>query len=204
MRWLESSVLALLIPVAAAACPADLSTLTHDGPVTITVCPGGDGESLADVGSVVTVTVVDPAGVPVADLPIADMVLSEPWWGPDAVLHYCETSARAGFAADAPTDASGVATFSGTLAAGGWSDLGLTAKLWCGDFTVVAETLGPPLQIRINSPDLNGDGRVNLNDFGIFGEAYASTTWICDFTHDGLVSLADFAAFGSHYAHACE
>jgi hypothetical protein len=202
MRWLVYPLLVLIGPAAAAACPSDLSTLSHDGPVTMTVCPAGDGQSLAEVGSIATVTVLDPVGNPVADLPVSEMALSEAW-GPDALLHYCATSAREGFAADAPTDATGTTTFSGTLAAGGWSDLGLTAKLWCGELTVIAETL-ISIDVRITSPDLNADGRVNLNDFAIFGEAYGTTDWTCDFTHDGTVSLPDFAAFGSHYAHACE
>ena len=59
MRWLVYPLLVLIGPAAAAACPSDLSTLSHDGPVTMTVCPAGDGQSLAEVGSIATVTVLD-------------------------------------------------------------------------------------------------------------------------------------------------
>lgn len=204
-KSLALAVALLVLSLNAAACPSDLSTLVFNGPVTMMVCPDGDGQTLADAGSVVTLTVLDEIGAPVAGLVVTDMALSEPWWGPEAQLFHCDgaSAARDGFAPDAPTDAAGVTHFSGSIAAGGWSDLGLTAKLWCGDLTVVAETLGLPLPIRITSPDLNGDGVVNLFDFRQFGDAYGTEIWYCDFTRDGTVDLGDFSAFGDHYGHGC-
>jgi hypothetical protein len=51
---------------------------------------------------------------------------------------------------------------------------------------------------KVGSPaDLDGDGRVDFHDYGIFATAWLSTAAPCrqDFTRDGAVDFADFTAF---------
>ena len=51
------------------------------------------------------------------------------------------------------------------------------------------------------SPDLNGDGSVNLTDFAVFGGAFGNANNCVDFNCSGLVDITDFAIFGAHFNH---
>lgn len=53
--------------------------------------------------------------------------------------------------------------------------------------------------------DLNGDGRVNLIDFGLFRENYGAVgSNIADLNSDGRVNLIDFGLFRSNYGTSCQ
>lgn len=62
-------------------------------------------------------------------------------------------------------------------------------------------SLSPPLVIGVGekspsttgSPDINGDGRVNLTDFSIMLSAWGTSDSGSDFNGDGIVNLADFS-----------
>ena len=54
----------------------------------------------------------------------------------------------------------------------------------------------------ITSPDLNGDGSVNLGDVVILAAAMGGPYNPCmDFTGDGLINLSDVVVFATHYGH---
>jgi len=57
----------------------------------------------------------------------------------------------------------------------------------------VGFTVGPGSTIGGVSPDLNGDGKVNLVDFSIFLISWNTTNPRTDFNQDGITSLADFS-----------
>ena len=50
--------------------------------------------------------------------------------------------------------------------------------------------------------DLNGDGSVNIFDFGIFRANYP-TGMICDLNGDGFVNIFDFGIFRANYGTSC-
>ncbi|MCC6661979.1 MAG: hypothetical protein IT437_13970 [Phycisphaerales bacterium] len=52
-------------------------------------------------------------------------------------------------------------------------------------------------------PDINGDGTLNLSDFGAFQTSFALGKPIGDFNCDGALNLADFGAFQTAYALGC-
>ena len=52
-------------------------------------------------------------------------------------------------------------------------------------------------------PDLNGDGFLNLADFGAFQNFFALADPRADFNGDGVLNLADFGAFQTAFALGC-
>ena len=73
------------------------------------VCPAGDGQTLADRGAVIDVTILDDYGEPIVGIPASD------FWviGCEDNLVLCGGSASIN--ADGPTDGSGHTTISGTI-----------------------------------------------------------------------------------------
>lgn len=53
----------------------------------------------------------------------------------------------------------------------------------------------------VMSPDINGDGQVNVTDFAMFSSVYGSGSplYMGDFNFDGDVTIADFSIFSAHY-----
>ncbi len=67
--------------------------------------------------------------------------------------------------------------------------------------------IGSIADLRVQSVDISGDGRVNLLDNGLLASAYFSspetgTQYYCvDFDNNGSVNLSDISFFASHYGH---
>jgi hypothetical protein len=54
----------------------------------------------------------------------------------------------------------------------------------------------------VNSPDINGDGVVNLADIPLFTAAYfGGYSPCCDFNMDGVLNLLDIGYLSQHYGH---
>jgi hypothetical protein len=53
-------------------------------------------------------------------------------------------------------------------------------------------------------PDFNGDGLLNLSDFGAFQTAYALGEPRADYNGDGQINLSDFGAFQTGFALGCQ
>ncbi len=65
-------------------------------------------------------------------------------------------------------------------------------------------TSGTALLTRIACPpDMNGDGVLNLADFGSFQTSFAIGDEKADFNCDGALNLADFGAFQTAFAVGC-
>ncbi|NIM65345.1 MAG: hypothetical protein GTO51_05070 [Candidatus Latescibacteria bacterium] len=68
-----------------------------------------------------------------------------------------------------------------------------------GDNAVMAPVGG------YKTPDLDGNGAVNLVDFAMFAAGFGSPpkpyTFCIDYNCDGLVNLVDFAIFAAHWGH---
>ena len=164
-------------------------------PVSVFTIPGGAGAALdharADDGSIVDgsirVTLLSIAGDPVYRYPGEDLWLATDSGG--------FVACHSGSIADADTDENGETYFSGALSGGGYSGPGELV-----DILVAGELLNqiPGFDIRVNSPDIDGDLQVTLADQATFiGDmnAFAADPgdyeYRSDFFWDGTLDLSD-------------
>jgi len=173
----------------------------NGGPYCVTACPQGDGEDFADAGAQITVVVKDNTGTPVPGIPASDFWLI----GCNDALVLC--GGAGSIDADSASNASGVTTISGDVAAGG-CDSGVQVVVQGIVIRDPADCVGLLcLPINVISVDYNADLVVNLVDFSIFGPAFPSppqTYDTClDYNCDGVINLVDFSIFGGHFLHQC-
>ena len=159
---------------------------------SIMITPAGNGPTLAARGLTVEVTVIDCVGTRVAGYPFQDIILSDVGNGD---LNRCPGRTTA----DANTDALGRTTFSGALAGGGTTVAGL--QVYLGGVPL----LGPALAIRVNSPDLNGNRRVDVADVGLFAADFSSgvARFRSDLVEDGVLNVSDVGRFATHVREEC-
>ena len=140
------------------------------------------GESPAIVDATLTLTVLEDDITPIRGIPAVDLWLETDQGG----MIPC----AGGTIADGPTNTAGVTTFSGALRAGGASaplagERMVAAHAWA---TVEAD----PVDVQVNSPDQNGDLRVDLSDVVIFTESFhTGYTYSADLYWDGELNLSD-------------
>jgi hypothetical protein len=195
-------------PIATAGIPdMDLSTASraYDGPEVAVMynLPNGGGSPFETagwifVGSTVDATIelnlVDGDNVPIFGYPLEDLWLESDDGGIGMI------PCIGGSTADANTDALGQTTWVNPLRAGG-SSQGLTVVMVSGS----PLTSGPGLLISHNSPDLNGDGYVNLPDVAFFASDYYGglNPFRSDFQYDGMVNLADVSKMAQAVGASC-
>ena len=154
--------------------PANSTFPTH-----ITVCPSGD---LMAVGQV-----LDAQGNPCISSTI-HMQFNNPaagtlWSAPGFPFPLLTSS----------TSLNGMVSFSPMV--GGCSMAGSVTF-----FDPSGVVLGTAL--TINSPDLNGDGIVNLMDLSLFANAFfGNYSPNADFNMDGVINLADLSYIAQHLGH---
>jgi len=170
------------------------------GPYTILVCPAGDGPTLASIGATITVRLRDVTGmIPIVGVPAND------YWLFDCNDQVALCGGSNAINADGPSDADGMTTISGAIAAGGSGD----GTLVIVQGVVIEDCEFQPLCLSIawRSPDIDGDLIVNLVDFSIFGPAFPSPPEAydpaADMNNDGIINLVDFSIFGEHFLHVC-
>ncbi|RKY67967.1 MAG: hypothetical protein DRP97_06840 [Candidatus Latescibacterota bacterium] len=177
------------------------ATMAYSGSdaVSVMVLPDGTGDSLAAArlldGTVVdaTITLVlnDCWGVPIASFPSEDLWLESP----DGGLVSCP----GGTIADANTNAEGITVWQAPLRAGGQSEAGCVIMI-----NGMSLLYAAPLDVRFNSPDLNGDLVVNLIDVALFGGDFYGTYQVrSDFSRDGVLSLSDVVLMALAVGSAC-
>lgn len=101
---------------------------------------------------------------------------------------------------DSPTDPdNGVTTWANPLRAGGWSE-GQTVVMIDG-----SPLLSVGLNLRHNSPDIDGNGTVNLTDLPYFVVDFFSINYSfrSDFFYDGQINLSDVPPFAANRNNAC-
>lgn len=132
------------------------------------------------VDATVTLTLLDGLGAPIANFPAEDMWLESN----DGGMYMC----TGGTSADFNTNASGVTQWVTPLLAGGSSEAG--ASVMISGAALNSGTLA----LNFNSPDISGDGVVNLSDVPLFvGDLSATVGFRSDFFFDGAVNLSDVA-----------
>jgi len=192
-------VATLPVSVASGLLDGCWSTVTPVGfPAAIAVCPAGDGQTLADVGARIDVVTRDPQGNTVGDIPALDI-----WILGCGERDLC-WAARASNA-DAPTNAQGETTISGSIAAGG---MHAGVSVYLQAIVVLAQpgcTEPECLALELRSPDIDGDLIVDLVDLSRFAMSWPPHAYSAqaDFDFDGEVGLLDFAFFAAHFGHAC-
>jgi hypothetical protein len=160
------------------------------------VCPAGDGPSLQESGVAVTLR-LSAMGAPLANFPWQDLWLS---------ADVADSRGPCGWAAvmpDAASDADGLMTISGAGVAGGHSVEGLVIYAEGMDTTEYDPPV-PILRVRMNSPDIDGDGVVNLADVALFAQDMLQYDVRSDLDPSGSVDLADLAVLTEHLGHHCQ
>jgi hypothetical protein len=176
-------------------------------------CPKGDVPvGLAALGLTVSVTVKDGANLPIPGIPAADVWMK----GCNDALVLCGGSATINAAA--ATDALGMTTITGDMAAGG-CDTGLNVVV---QGVVIGGGACPVicLGIAVRSPDFTSSGagapdnRVDIHDFANLAKGFISKyqappkPYPGNECYDiaapfGSITLPDFGKFGEHYNHIC-
>lgn len=188
-----------------AGCPdLDFSLVVQDiqSDTTLLVMPDGSGPPLSSafrfdreqVDATISLTLYSscPPTGPMVDYPAEDMWLESS----DGSLVFCV----GGSIADGPTDSLGNTGWSGSLSGGGWDSGSLMIRLATGDAHGFFN-----LPLMINSPDLNADLTVNLQDVAEFAGDYFSAQYSfrSDLHFDYAVNLSDLAVMSGVVGKSC-
>jgi hypothetical protein len=173
-------------------------------PVTVSVftVPDGSGFPLSEcflfggqlTDATITLVLRDQFGNPVPNYPAEEMWLATMQDG----LVRCSR----GSIADHPTDQNGRTTFSGPVFGGGASDPNHEEVCVIVVGGCASYDLGRT--ILFNSPDLNGDLKVNLCDavcYTVYKDA--TSDYAFDFYWDGVINLSDLILFSRALGAAC-
>jgi len=194
---------ALLIPrLSAAQFVPDpcMSTATAAAGVVV-MCAQGDADEIAANNATITVTLRDNLGYPYAGVAASDIWVD----GCTQMLALC---GGRGISASGPTDANGMTTITGAIAAGGCDADGIRVVAL---FSVIGKGYGcnePCIPIKVMSADIDGNLAVTLTDLAMFGVGYRSPPkpfdpCIAFYPPHDSVGLAAFARFATHYGHSC-
>jgi len=161
------------------------ATIRAQEQVSMIVTPVGTGTPISSVygfmgdpvvDATIDLWVRDGAEQPVHLFPASDLWLETESQG----MILC----AGGSMADQNTDVNGYTTFSRPMHAGG-----------CGTGIVVmingAPLCQPAFDVKVNSPDLNGDLGVDLTDVVLFAQRMFTTDYCADYHWDGQVNLSD-------------
>jgi hypothetical protein len=164
----------------------------------LTVRPDGSGETFAATGITIRVYIKDCNGVPLPGIPREEIVIF------NNRMCFCP----GGNIADQPTDANGVTTFSGTLAAGGCVENPVpvaTIVVWDG---AVIGTL----PVKFNSPDAvpASPCQVDASDFSALVQRRGAQVGqpnysICfDYNEDGSIDASELSLFANALGAGCQ
>ena len=173
-RLVLLAVVALVWGGAASAQAQCAVPATSTFPAFMTACPRGDISY--------TAVLRDAAGVPCANQTLTMVV------APGCAGQICGP-----FTMTAVSNAAGVIVFSPQL--GGCCPGPI-------DFVDVSGVVVGQA-FNLNSPDQNGDCRVNLSDLALFAGVFSSggITRCTDLTNDGLLNLSDVVTLTTHFGH---
>lgn len=172
---------------------------TGPGVPSLLVVPDGTGNPFTaahdeqgnEVDATITLYVLDGLNFPIVNFPFEDLWLESA----DGGMVPCIS----GTIADQHTDVQGMTMWVNPLLAAGHSQAPVHVFI---NGSAITSNAGLPL--NINSPDINGDGNVNLTDISILSsDYYTSYNFRCDMNGDGFLNLADVPFFARHYGATC-
>ena len=192
----------LLAGTSAAQLDLSHAELVYTGNETLSLHnrPNGDGYPFTEAflpagggfanGTIVLTLISSFDGMPIVGYPASDMwIVSE-----DGGMVACGGSA----VADGPTNGAGQTVWAEPLFAGGHSETACRVAI-SGDYLP-----GPGLNLIFNSPDITGDGLVNLQDAGHFVSYLAGTYGHAgDFNYDGVINISDAGLMAVALGAAC-
>lgn len=195
-------LIALLLVLAFAGSAGATSELPIFDQCTVAGLPGpnfmlpsGTGERMdADDGSVDTTILVQMAcsDGPCILLPFQDIYVEGP---AGSNLSFCHL----GNASHANTNGQGETHFTYPLRGGGWADGGV--RVYFAGYVLP----GALDDLRINSPDINGDLVVDLADIGRFAEDFhGGYHFRSDFVADGVLNMADVGRLALGLGDRCD
>lgn len=176
--------------------------IAYDGPgiPTLMVVPNGSGSPFTEAhdeqGNVVNATITlylrDSQGIPFVYFPWEDMWLESADGGVVPCLWW-------GMTADQDTDVNGVTMWVNPPVAGGFSQGPVIVYV---NGSPLLSNSGLPLEFT--SPDINGNGYVNLQDLAILAlDFYSGYNFQSDLNGDGSINLSDIAIFAQHLGAHC-
>jgi hypothetical protein len=148
---------------------------------------GGPGGT---VDATITLTLRDWFGYPIVNFPPEDLWLEVR----DGGMSRCPNAT----VADAPTDLQGQTRWALPLRAGGWSTAGMQVFI-----NGVALTQ-PEFPLQVNSPDIDGDRKVDLVDVGRFAaDFYTGYSYRSDFDYNGTLNVGDVGVLARALGAGC-
>lgn len=146
------------------------------------------------VNATITLHLRDAGWNPIVGVPASDIWLEI--YGVSGNFVAC----AGGTVADGPTGSDGTTTWQQPLRAGGWTQ-GPTAVMVWG----LPLATNPGLVLRHNSPDINGDGIVELRDVPLFAADFwaGQGAFRSDLRFDGVVNLSDIAPLANAMGAGC-
>jgi hypothetical protein len=166
---------------------------------SLLVVPDGSGPPFTaahdPIGNVVDATITlylrDGSGFPIVNFPWEDLWLDVVDGGLTGCGYFLNP--------DQNTDAAGATRWTLPPLAGGYSPGPVLVFI---NGSPLISNAGLPLQI--NSPDIDGDAVVNLQDLAILaGDYFGPYDFRCDLNGDGQLNLQDISIFGQHYGARC-
>ena len=169
---------------------------TANPPVSLLVCPAGDGDPLSQawqngvqVNATIEVQLLDGNGVPIANFPFEDIWMK--------ISGLCECVGSGGFIASTGTDANGIATFESALSGGGYA-ANPVIEVWVNGLGLCATSV--PLTIIFKSVDFDCNGKVNQADVNIMKGPHAIGDFSADLNNSGTEAptTADAIVMAKH------
>lgn len=167
--------------------------------LTLMINPYGEGPyfnqaSLPDgtlADGTIHLVLLDPTGNPIYGYPREDIWLDDP----TSTLIGCGIFE---LIADSDTDRDGRTVWFQRPRGGGYSNESLQV------YVSGSPLLAAPLPLRIYSPDINGDRRVNLGDAALFAQDLFGEYHIRSDLHpDGIINLSDVPVMARWYGGSC-
>ena len=182
--------------------------------VAIRMLPDASGPPLSEARTVDTVVMDATIGVRLVDeywLSIPNFPAEDLWLafavdpGTAAACFNHPNFPGGIFIADAATDSDGWTSFALPLRGGGWSTGPVTVYLNGEPAYGPDLILHPPLPLCANSPDLNGDGAVNLADLSQFTQDLLGVYHFrSDLYWDAVINLSDVSLIAQGNGVVCE
>ncbi len=153
------------------------------------------------IDATIQVTVRDGLGVVIANYPFEDIWLECPASGNppgDTDMHVGLAACVSGATADFSTDVAGYTEFKNPPFAGGQS--------WGQTRVVInGNGLSNTVDVSFNSPDISGDGAVNLIDLADFTEDFYASDYHyrSDLFYDNVVNVIDLPIMAEFFTSAC-